>query len=61
MAILDMPVRNLIDAWESCVKAAMPAKIAVEDEITKSIREHVSVFSSLRIYCTEIFVSHYSD
>jgi ubiquitin carboxyl-terminal hydrolase L5 len=50
MSILDMPVRNLIGAWEACVRAAMPAKIAVEDEIAKSIREHVSSFSSIRVY-----------
>lgn len=43
--ILDMPVRNLIGGWEACVRAAMPAKIAVEDEIAKSIREHVSASS----------------
>jgi ubiquitin carboxyl-terminal hydrolase L5 len=50
MSILDMPVRNLVGAWEACVRAAMPAKLAVEDEIKKSIQEHVSSFSSIRVY-----------
>jgi len=42
MAILDMPERDLPGAWEACVQAAMRAKFAVEDEIAKSMREHVS-------------------
>jgi ubiquitin carboxyl-terminal hydrolase L5 len=42
MAILDMPERDLIGAWEACVRASIPAKVAVEDEVAKSIREHVS-------------------
>lgn len=41
IAILDMPVRNLPSAWEACVKAAIPAKIAAEDEIAKSRDAHV--------------------
>lgn len=40
IAILDMPVRNLPSAWEACVKAAIPAKIAAEDEIAKSRDAH---------------------
>ena len=46
MAILNMPVRSLTGAWEECVRAAMPAKIAVEDEIAKATREHVNGISS---------------
>jgi hypothetical protein len=41
IAILDMPEQNLIDAWQECVKFAMPVKIRVEDEISKSRRAHV--------------------
>ncbi|RPD58222.1 cysteine proteinase [Lentinus tigrinus ALCF2SS1-7] len=36
VAILDMAQRNLVPAWESCVRAALSAKVAVEDEIAKS-------------------------
>ena len=55
MAILDMPVRSLIGAWEDCVRAAMPAKIAVEDEIAKSIQEHVNgIPSIMKLICVLI-------
>jgi len=40
MAILDMPERSLPSAWEACVRAAMPAKVAIEDELAKAAREH---------------------
>lgn len=36
MEILDMPVRKLPDAWNACVEAALSAKVAVEEEITKA-------------------------
>ncbi|KZT01927.1 cysteine proteinase [Laetiporus sulphureus 93-53] len=36
IAILDMPARSLPTAWEACVQAALSAKVAVEDEITKA-------------------------
>ena len=36
MAILDMPERNLVPAWENCVRNAFSAKVAVEEEISKS-------------------------
>ncbi|KAH9895837.1 cysteine proteinase [Cubamyces lactineus] len=36
LAILDMPERKLVPAWEACVGAALLAKIAVEDDIEKS-------------------------
>lgn len=36
MEILDMPVRKLPDAWNACVEAALSAKVAVEEEISKA-------------------------
>jgi ubiquitin carboxyl-terminal hydrolase L5 len=61
VAILEMPVRNLTDAWEVCVKAAMPAKIAVEDEIIKSIREHVDDLSSYEFTALTCSLSTQTD
>jgi ubiquitin carboxyl-terminal hydrolase L5 len=49
MAILDMPVRNLASAWERCIQAAIPAKIAVEDELTKPRGAHVCLLGDY--YC----------
>ena len=39
--ILDMPARNLVSAWETCVKAAANAKGAVEEEIVTA--KHANV------------------
>ena len=36
VAVLDMPVRQLVPAWEGCVRAALAAKVAVEEEIARS-------------------------
>ena len=47
MDILNIPERKLLGAWDVCVKSAMPAKVAVEDEIAKAVQQHVSVFSGL--------------
>ena len=44
MAILDMPVRSLPQAWEECVRDAMSTKKLVEEEIRTSERAHVSYF-----------------
>ncbi|KAI0349384.1 cysteine proteinase [Trametes cingulata] len=38
LAILEMPERKLVPAWENCVRAALSAKVAVEEEIEKSRR-----------------------
>ncbi|KAH9847083.1 cysteine proteinase [Lenzites betulinus] len=38
LAILDMAERRLVPAWEDCVRAALSAKVAVEEEIEKSRR-----------------------
>ncbi|KAI0764159.1 cysteine proteinase [Trametes elegans] len=38
LAVLDMPERRLVPAWEECVRAALTAKVAVEEEIEKSRR-----------------------
>lgn len=41
--IMDMPVRNLIGAWERCIQAALTAKLAVEDELSKPRDAHVGL------------------
>lgn len=41
LAILDMPERKLASAWEDCVRAALSAKVAVEEEAEKSQRAQV--------------------
>ncbi|KAJ7176005.1 cysteine proteinase [Mycena filopes] len=40
MEILEMPERALIPAWEQCVRDALRARVAVEDEVTKATRAH---------------------
>ncbi|KAJ7025392.1 ubiquitin C-terminal hydrolase [Mycena alexandri] len=40
MEILEMPERALVPAWEQCVRDALRAKVAVEDEVTKATRAH---------------------
>jgi ubiquitin carboxyl-terminal hydrolase L5 len=42
MEILDMPVDSLISAWERCIQDALRAKVALEDEVMKGARAHVS-------------------
>ena len=49
MAILNMPKRALVPAWEDCIRRAMRQKILVEDEIAKSQREHVKSRNTLSI------------
>ncbi|KAJ7781782.1 cysteine proteinase [Mycena maculata] len=42
--IMEMPERALVGAWERCVRDAIKAKVAVEDEVTKAMRantEHI--------------------
>lgn len=41
LAILDLPECNLVPAWERCVRDALSAKVAVEEEIEKSQRAQV--------------------
>lgn len=41
IAILDMPQRNLVPAWEKCVQTAMTAKVVVEEELSGSVRAQV--------------------
>lgn len=41
MSILDAPVRKLVDMWQTCVRQARLAKLAVEDEIRAAERAHV--------------------
>ncbi|THG97124.1 hypothetical protein EW026_g4815 [Hermanssonia centrifuga] len=45
MDILDMPARKLGEAWETCVRNAMTAKVAVEDELSNSIRTQTEQLS----------------
>ncbi|CCL98478.1 uncharacterized protein FIBRA_00476 [Fibroporia radiculosa] len=40
ISILDMPARKLPEAWEACIRAALSAKLAVEEEIAKSANAH---------------------
>ena len=47
MDILNILERKLLGAWEACVNSAMPAKVAVEDEIAKAVQQHMSVFPGL--------------
>lgn len=44
LAILDMAERKLAPAWENCVRAALSAKVAVEEETEKSRRAQVRAF-----------------
>jgi ubiquitin carboxyl-terminal hydrolase L5 len=48
--ILDMPVRSLVSAWEQCIKDAIPAKLAIEDELIKPRDAHVSSSPSLFLF-----------
>ncbi|KAF7365050.1 Ubiquitin carboxyl-terminal hydrolase isozyme L5 [Mycena venus] len=44
LEILEMPERALVPAWEQCVRDAVKAKVAVEDEVAKATRantEHI--------------------
>lgn len=36
LAILDMPARALVPAWERCVRDALAAKVAVGEEVAKA-------------------------
>ncbi|KAF9466703.1 hypothetical protein BDZ94DRAFT_1212162 [Collybia nuda] len=38
--ILDMPERNLIPAWEACIRNTLRAKVAVEDEVEKGMKSN---------------------
>lgn len=42
MEILDMPVRSLPAAWETCIRNAMSIKLSIEDELTRSRNMNVS-------------------
>ena len=45
--ILDMPKRNLLPEWESCVKAAITAKTVLEEEIWAVMQTHVCHYSDI--------------
>ncbi|KAI0086765.1 cysteine proteinase [Irpex rosettiformis] len=40
MSILEMPQRNLIPAWEKCIRAALTAKVVLDEELSGAIRAH---------------------
>jgi hypothetical protein len=46
MSILDMPTRNLIPAWEACIRDMVEMQVALQDELAKSARANVSGLSS---------------
>ena len=48
LAILDMPARALVPAWERCVRDALAAKVAVGEEIAKAESAQVRATSRLR-------------
>ena len=50
LEILDMPVKALIPAWETCVRSAMTAKVSVEDDISTSINTNVRHSRNRAIY-----------
>ncbi|KAJ6585148.1 hypothetical protein B0H19DRAFT_1059424 [Mycena capillaripes] len=44
LEIMELPERALVPAWEQCVREAVKAKVAVEDEVAKATRantEHI--------------------
>ena len=41
LKLLEIPSRSLPSAWETCVKSAIPARAAVEEEITTAKHGHV--------------------
>lgn len=57
IVILDMAARNLPAAWELCVKAAISAKVAVEDEIAKSRDAHTEQIK--RTFDYEPFITQF--
>lgn len=57
MEILDMPVRGLVPAWENCVRSAMSAKVEVEDEIAKSVQQHVRSSSESTLAASRLIMS----
>ncbi len=58
LAVLDMAARSLAPAWENCVRAALSAKVAVEDEVAKSQSAQVrSVSPDVPIQCS-VWVAH---
>ena len=42
MRVLDMPERSLFSAWEGCIRNALEAKRAVEEEVSTAKRINVS-------------------
>lgn len=40
--VLNLPENMLVNAWQDCVRKAVPAKIAAEDELAKAYQTHVS-------------------
>ncbi|THH09958.1 hypothetical protein EW145_g1667 [Phellinidium pouzarii] len=45
-AILQMSPENLTDAWQTCIRRAMPVKIAIDEELQSAIQARCSLESS---------------
>lgn len=50
LEILEMPERALVGAWERCVRDAIKAKVALEDEVSKAMRENFGVLFSFVLF-----------
>jgi ubiquitin carboxyl-terminal hydrolase L5 len=46
LEVIDVPEGALLSSWQECVRDAVPAKIAVEDELAKAMRENVNTNSA---------------
>jgi ubiquitin carboxyl-terminal hydrolase L5 len=54
LEILEMPQRSLVPTWEQCVRDAVKAKVAVEDEVAKATRADVGFSTPVSIFLTKI-------
>ncbi|KAH8113103.1 cysteine proteinase [Phellopilus nigrolimitatus] len=50
LAILRMPPESLGDAWQLCVNRAMPAKIAVDEEVQKAVQAKAETINRTHDY-----------
>lgn len=41
VSVLQLQASELVSAWEACVKDAVSAKMAVEDEVEKALKAQV--------------------
>lgn len=57
LKILQMPQKDLVSTWETCIQNGMRAKIAVEDELAKGMRANVR--ESLNFLCFSFGLKDY--